>query len=109
MLGDHAQSHFPQSRQVALPEKILCRPLCAFAEINFSLSQARQQLFWREIDKNDFVGQIENRIGNGFTDWRACDLTNRVAATAEVLNVERGINVDARIEQLEHVLITFWM
>ena len=26
-----------------------------------------------------------------------------------MLNVERGVNIDARIQQLEHVLITFWM
>jgi hypothetical protein len=41
-----------------------------------------------KIDKNDFVGEIENRIGNGFTDRRACDLANRIAAAAHVLNVE---------------------
>ena len=63
----------------------------------------------RQIEKNDFVGEIENRIGNRFTDRRACDLTNRVAATADVLNVKRGINIDSGIEQLEHILITFRM
>ncbi len=109
MLSHDAQRHFAQRCQVALAEKILRGPFCAFTEINFSVSQPRQQLFWRQIDKNDLVGQIENRIGNSFTDRRACDLTNRVAATADVLNVERGVNIDARIQQLEHILITFWM
>ena len=63
----------------------------------------------RQIEKNDLVGEIENRIGNSFTDRRACDLTHCVAATADVLNVKRCINIDARIEQLEHVLITLGM
>jgi hypothetical protein len=31
VLGHNAQRHFAQSRKVALPEKILCRPFCAFA------------------------------------------------------------------------------
>ena len=109
VLGNNTQRHFAQSCKVAFPEKILRGPFCAFTEINFSVSQPRQQLFWRQIDKNDLVGQIENRIGNSFTDRRACDLTNRVAATANVLYVERGLNVDPSVEQLEHVLITFWM
>jgi hypothetical protein len=34
VLGHNAQRHFAQSRKVAFPEKIFCRPFCAFAEVN---------------------------------------------------------------------------
>jgi hypothetical protein len=85
------------------------RPFGPFAEIHLAFGQPRQQLFRRQINKNDFVGQIEDRIGNSFTDWRACDLANRVAATADMLNIERRINVDPCIEQLENVLVPFGM
>ena len=37
------------------------------------------------------------------------DLAHSVAAAGDVLNVERRVNVDAGIEQLEHVLVTFRM
>ena len=109
MLGDESQRHFAQGGEIAFPEKILRGPLRAFAEINFSFSQTGAQLLRREIDENDLVGEIENRIGNRFADRRAGDLTNRVAAAGDVLDVERGVNIDARIEQFEHVLVTFRM
>src|SRR4030095_851713 len=52
---------------------------------------------------------IEYRIGNGFADRSACDLADCVAATGDMLNIERCVNVDASIEQFEYVLVTFWM
>ena len=47
---------------------------------------------------SDFFGEIENGIRNSLTDGRSRDLTNRVAATGDVLNIECRININATFQ-----------
>ena len=59
----------------------------------------------REIDEDDLIREIEHRVGNRLPHLRAGDLIDGVGARFEVLDVDRGENVDARVEQFQHVLV----
>src|SRR5258705_13317284 len=61
------------------------------------------------MNKNDLVGKIENSIRNCFVDRNTTNLTDDIAAAGDVLDVERGVNTDAAIEQFEHILVTLRM
>ena len=47
---------------------------------------------------------VENAVGHGLADFRARDLTHGVSAAFDMLDVQRGDDVNARVEQFRHVL-----
>ena len=63
----------------------------------------------REIDEDDLVRQIEHRIGHRLPHLRAGDLIDGVGAGFEVLDVDRSEDIDARVEQFQHVLVALRM
>ena len=103
------QRHFAQSGQITFAKEILRGPFRTFPEIHLPFGEARPQLIGGKIDQHDFVGQIEDRIGHRFLNRDTANLPNGIAAARDMLNVQRCINVDPGVQQLENVLIPFRM
>ena len=53
------------------------------------------------------MGAIQQRVGDGFAHRDAGDLPHHIDLAFDVLDIERGDHIDARIEQFQHVLIAF--
>ena len=66
--------------------------------------QSRQQVAWGQIDELDVLGLVENPVGYGFALAYARDARHDVVQAFQVLNIERGPDVDAGGQNLLDVL-----
>ena len=66
-------------------------------------------LAWAVTSEFDRRGLIEDRVGHGFAHAHARDLRDHIVEALDVLDVERGIDVDAVVQQLFHVEIALGM
>lgn len=103
VFGGQAQGDFPERHQVAFAEEARHRGGGAVGQVNFSLGEPAQQIARRQIHEFK-LGGVEDGIGHGFLNCRAGDLADEFGAALDVLDVERGENVEAGVEQLTHVL-----
>jgi hypothetical protein len=62
-----------------------------------------------KIDHFDLVRLIDDRIGHGFTHTDAGDASHHVVEAFQMLDVQRGVDIDARRKQLLNIQITFGM
>ena len=104
-LGGAPQRQFAQRGQVARREIMLKRALGLFRYIDLALFQALDQIVGREIDQLDRVGAVEHRIRYGLAHPHMRDLRDDVVEALDVLDVDRGIDVDAVREQFLDVEI----
>jgi hypothetical protein len=58
-----------------------------------------------DVDVDDFVGALEQAVGDGLADGGAGRAVDGVVERFEVLDVDGGHDVDAGVEQLEHVFV----
>ena len=87
-------------RQVAGRKIMLERSLGLLRNIDLALPQALDQVVWREVDHFDLVGSVEDRIRHRLPHAHAGDLGDDIVEAFDMLDVERGIDVDAGGEQL---------
>ena len=66
--------------------------------------QALQQVLGGDIHQADLHRVVEEAVGNGLPDDHPGDLGYHVVQALEVLNVDRGVDVDAAAEEFLHVL-----
>ena len=99
-LGGAAQRQLAQRRQIGRREEMLERALRLLGDIDLALLQALDQIVRRYVDKLDGIGTIEDRVRNGLAHADARDLRHDVVEALDVLDVERGVNVDAVAEKL---------
>ena len=71
--------------------------------------QPLDQIVGREIDHLDVVGAVEDAVGHRLAHADAGDLRDHVVQALDVLDVERGVDVDAGGEQLLDVEIALGM
>ena len=76
-------------------------------EINFPFGEAFAESFGGEVDELDLVGQFKDGVRNSFVDGGPGDLADGVGAAFDVLNVERGENVDTGVDEFDDVLVAF--
>ena len=62
------------------------------------------QLVGRQVHQLDLVGPLEHGVRHRLAHDDAGDLRDEVVEALEVLDVERGVDVDAGVDELEHVL-----
>ena len=98
--GGLAERQFAQRDQIAAVEEVVERPLGLRGQIDFAGLEAVEELLGRDVDELDFVGPLEDGVGQGFADDDVGDLRDDVVQAFDVLDVERGPDVDAGIEQL---------
>ena len=69
---------------------------------------ARARRFGRQVDEDDLVRVIYNLVRDRLADLYACHRFHGVVQALDVLDVQRCNNVDVRIEDDLHVLVTFF-
>ena len=103
-LGGSAQGQLAQGDQVSLAEEIARGPLGHLALVDLPLMNALQQLIGRSVDQLDLIRLFQHRIGQRFAHDDAGDALHHVVEALDVLDVERGVDVDARFEQFHDIL-----
>ena len=83
-----------------------CAPRCSACSGMYTLPscEALEQLVGRQVDQLHLVGLVEDAVGHRLPDAHAGDLADDVVQALEVLHVDRGVDVDAGVEQLLDVL-----
>ncbi len=104
-IGDFAEGDFPQAREVGFREEISHRLLDPVGRIDLTQLEPLDQIFRRQIDIHDLVCLGDDRIGNAFLDPDARGRLDHIAERFEMLDVERGDDTDAGLEQFLDVLV----
>ncbi len=103
-VGGRAQRQLAQRDEVALAEKIIGREPRLLGKVDLSLFQALDQVVGRQVNQLDFVGLLDDGVGDCLADDDVGDLLNDVVEAFEVLHVERRVHIDAGIEEIGGVL-----
>src|SRR5262249_34867919 len=98
-----------QCRQISLREVVPDRTLGLLRHIDFTFTQALDQISRREVDDLDIIGLIEDTVGHGFAHAYPGDAGDDVVETLDMLNVERREDVDAGGDQLFDIEIALGM
>ena len=106
-LGGAAQSKLAQRRQIGGREEVLQRALGLLGNVNLSFLEALDQVVRREIHELDRIGAVEHLVRHGLAHAHAGDLRDDVVQALDVLDVDRGVDVDAAVEQLFDIEIAF--
>ncbi len=109
LLGGEPQRELAQRQQIAFAKEIAHGVRGLFGEIDLAVLEALQQVVGRQIDQHHFIGPLEDAVGQGFAHLHAGDAADDVAHALEVLDVQRGVEVDAGVQQFLHVLPAFGM
>ena len=108
-LGGASQRQLPQGGQVSARKVMADRPLGLVRDVDLSFLQPLEQIVGRQVDELDIVSIFENGIGDRLTDPDVRDLRDDVVEAFDVLDIERGIDVDAGAQQLLHIEIALGM
>ncbi len=108
-VGGAAQRKLAQRHQIALAEEIARRTLDLLGYVDLPGGQAREQIVGGNVDEHHLVGVVEERVRNRLPDGDAGDAADDVVQALEVLDIERGEDVDATRQQLLDVLPPFRM
>ena len=104
-LGGAAQSEFAQRGQVGRGEEMLERALGLLGNVDFALFQPLDQIVGRQVDQFDGIGAIEHGIRHRLAHAHVRDLRHHVIEALDVLDIDRGVDVDAVTHQLFDVEI----
>ncbi len=105
--GSHGQ--LAQGHQIAAAEEVGDGALGLLGNVDLALAQALQQLLRRQVHQLDVVGLFQYPVGQSLAHADVGDAFDDVVEAFEMLDVERGVDVDARTQDLLHVLIAFFV
>jgi predicted transcriptional regulator len=105
-IGSGLHRQFAQRGQVGRREERLQRMRGLVRHVDLALLQALDQLARRQVDQHDVAQAVEDEIRHGLADAHAGDPVDHVVEAFQVLDVDRGVDVDAGIQQFHHVLPT---
>ena len=108
-LGGAPQRQLAQRGQIARREIMLQRALGLLGDVDLAFLQPLDQVVRREVDQFDRVGAVEHRIRHGLAHPHMGDLGDHVVEALDVLDVDRGIDVDAVRQQFLDVEIALGM
>ena len=103
-VGQPEQGQFTQCGEVSWPEVMSERGLDPVRRVDIAMHHPPPQRLRGHIDQLDLVGAARYRVGQGLVLLHAGDLFRHVAERLEVLDVQGGNDVDARVEQFIDVL-----
>ena len=98
------QREFAQRREVRFGEEIFERLMRFFRRIDDAALQAVQQRARRDIHHHHFIGFLHHPVGHGLAHADAGDVPDLIVEALDVLDVDAGEDIDARIENLLNVL-----
>ncbi len=99
-LGGATQSEFAERGKICRRKEILKRAFGLLGNVDFAFLQALNQIVRCEVDQLDGVGTIEDGVRHRLAHTHTRDLCDHVIETFDVLDVDRGIDVDAVAHQL---------
>ena len=108
-LGGAAQGELAQCGEIAGREIMRQRALGLLRDVDLAFLEALDEIVGRQIDQLDGVGAVEDRVRDSLADAHAGDLRHHVVEALDVLDVDRGVDVDAVGEQLFHVEVALGM
>ncbi len=103
-LGDAPQRHLAQSGQVLRLEEVGRGDVSGVGHVDLALGETLAKFVRGDVDQLDVVGARERRVRHGLALAHAGDLPDHVDQALQVLDVERGPDVDPGGQQLLHVL-----
>ncbi len=104
-LGGAPERKLPESGKIAGRKIMVERALGLLRHIDLALAKPLHQLVRRQVDDFDVIGGVEHGIGHGLAHADVRDLRDHVVQAFDMLDVQRGVDVDAGGEQLLHVEI----
>ena len=108
-MGHVSQHEFAKGNKIAPLEKVLHSPFGLRRNIDFPFFQPLKKLFQWDVNDLNLISPIEKSIGQGLLHANSCDLFNDIVQTLKVLNIHRGVNINATVKQLFNILVSFWM
>ena len=103
-LGRAPQRQLAQRGQVLRLEETLDGARGGVLDVDLAFGETLEQFVGRKIDQDDLVGLVEHRVGHGFAHPHFGDLLHDVVEAFEMLDVERGPDIDAGRQQFVDVL-----
>ncbi len=100
--GLHRQ--FAQGGEVGLGEKRIDRRPRLFRHIDLAVAQALQQFPGRQVDQQQFVGLLQDPVGQGLAHLHPGDPAHLVIEAFQVLDIDRGEHVDTGGQQFLDIL-----
>ena len=94
-VGGAAQRQLAQGQQIALAEEVLGRALGLRRQIDLALLEPAEQFVGRDVDHHHLVGGVEHAVRQGLPDPHAGDAADDVVQAFQMLDVERGPDIDA--------------
>ena len=104
-VGGAAQRQLAQRRQLGGREEMLERAFGLLGNVDLALLEALDQIGRGEIDQLDRIGAIEDGVRHGLAHAHMGDLRDHVVQAFDVLDIDRGVDVDAAAQQLLDVEI----
>ncbi len=101
--GHLTQGQLAQVGQVLLLEEMLQRPRYAIGLVDLAGPQPFLQILDGEVEVDHLIGLLEKAVGNGFAHDHAGNPFDQVIEAFQVLHVEGADDIDAGVDQLEHV------
>ena len=108
-LGRPPQCQLAQRSQIPRREIMLQRPFGLRGDVNLALFQPLNQIVRREVDELNRIGTIKDKVRNGLSDTHMRDLGDHIVETLDMLDIDRGVDVDAAGEQLLDVEVALRM
>ena len=94
-LGGAAQRELAQRGEVLRREEVLQRALRLVRHVDLAFAQALDEVVRGDVDELDGVGAVEHRVRHGLAHPDPGDLGDDVVQALDVLDVDRGVDVDA--------------
>ena len=103
------QGELAQGREIGRREVVLERPLGLLGDVDLALLQALDQVVGRQVDELDGIGAVEDGVGHRLAHAHAGDLRHDIVQAFDVLDIDRGIDVDALLQQLLDIEVALGM
>ena len=108
-LGGAPQGELAQRRQVGGREEMLERALGLLGDVDLAFLEPLDQVVGRQIDQLDGVGAVEHGVRHRLAHAHMRDLRDDVVEAFDVLDIDRGVDVDAAAHQLFDIEIALRM
>jgi len=104
LVGQPEQRELAQRVQVPGPEVVAERGVDLLRRVDVPVRHPAPQRLGGHVDELDLVGRADDLVGDGLPLRHAGDLLDHVVERLQVLDVDRGDDLDAGLEQFLDVL-----
>ncbi|MNO69773.1 hypothetical protein D3C76_606320 [compost metagenome] len=102
--GSSLHRQLAQRGEVGLAEEGVDSRARLFRHVDLAFAQTLQQLARRQVDQQQLVGLLQHPVRHRLAHLHAGDVAHLVVEAFQVLDVDRGVDVDAGGKQLLDVL-----